>query len=210
MLHLEPYLQHRTLWPASGRHVLAQYDDDTIVVYQAYCSEIGLYAAEHKRFGPTWSRSRMSWIKPNFLWMMYRCGWATKDSQEVVLAVRMRRSGFDALLQGAVASSFGASCFTDHSEWAKAIAQSDVRLQWDLDHSPNGCPEERRALQLGLRGAALARFADEWIVDIEDVTPLVVTQHIAVRAKRLAELMMPRERVYPVDDAELARRLRLG
>jgi hypothetical protein len=23
-------------WPASGRHVLAQFDDDSVVVYQAY------------------------------------------------------------------------------------------------------------------------------------------------------------------------------
>jgi len=87
--------------------------------------------------------------------------------------------------------------------WPDVEPKSNVLDQAEL-------PDERRALQLGLRGAALARFADEWIVDIEDVTPLVVTQHIAVRAKRLAELMMPRERVYPVDDAELARRLRLG
>jgi len=58
-----------------------------------------------------------------------------------------------------------------------------------------------------LRGAALARFADEWVVDIENVTPLVVTQYAAVRGKRLTELMTPRERVYPIDDPELARRL---
>jgi len=27
----------------------------------------------------------MSWIKPNFLWMMYRCGWGTKEGQQVTL-----------------------------------------------------------------------------------------------------------------------------
>ena len=52
------------------------------------------------------SLNRMSWIKPNFLWMMYRCGWATKADQEVVLAVRMKRSAFDEILRRAVHSSF--------------------------------------------------------------------------------------------------------
>ena len=65
-------------WPKSGRHILAQYDDETIVVYQAYRPSIGSFAAEHGYFGGEFSYSRMSWIKPNFLWMMFRSGWGTK------------------------------------------------------------------------------------------------------------------------------------
>ncbi|MBQ1688320.1 MAG: DUF4291 family protein [Lachnospiraceae bacterium] len=30
-------------------------------------------------FGSHFSMNRMSWIKPSFLWMMYRCGWGTKE-----------------------------------------------------------------------------------------------------------------------------------
>jgi hypothetical protein len=205
MLSLEPYLQQRSLWPRAGRHVLAQYDNDSIVIYQAYSPAIGRYAAEHQRFGPGWSRTRMSWIKPNFLWMMYRCGWATKEGQECVLAIKMRRSGFDEILRRAIPSSFGASAFADRSSWARAVAGSDVRLQWDPDHAPGGSPQERRAIQLGLRGDALARFADEWIIEIDDVTSLVAAQHAFVREKRLAELMTPRERVYPVADLAIAK-----
>ncbi len=36
----------------------------------------------------------MTWIKPSFLWMMYRCGWAAKPGQERVLAVRITHEGF--------------------------------------------------------------------------------------------------------------------
>jgi hypothetical protein len=200
MLTLEPYLQQQRLWPATGRHILAQYDEESIVVYQAYTPGIGRYAAQHQRFGAGWSRTRMSWIKPNFLWMMYRCGWAVKERQECVLALKIRRSGFDEILRSAVPSSFGASGFAEESEWTRAVAESDVRLQWDPDHAPNGAPQERRAIQLGLRRDALARFADEWIVGIEDVTPLVTAQHAFVREGRLTELMTPSERVYPLDD----------
>jgi hypothetical protein len=37
----------------------------------------------------------MTWIKPSFLWMMYRCGWATKPGQERVLAIQITREGFE-------------------------------------------------------------------------------------------------------------------
>jgi hypothetical protein len=39
----------------------------------------------------------MSWIKPNFLWVMYRSGWGTKAGQELTLALRLRRSFFNGL-----------------------------------------------------------------------------------------------------------------
>src|SRR5438270_12363379 len=92
-LVLEPYRVQTARWPARGRHILAQYDASSVVVYQAYAPEIGCFAAEHGFFGGAFSLSRMSWIKPNFLWMMHRSGWGTKARQEVVLAVWLRREG---------------------------------------------------------------------------------------------------------------------
>ena len=47
----------------------------------------------------------MSWIKPNFLWMMFRCGWATKVNQERVLAIHLRRPFFESLLAEAIPST---------------------------------------------------------------------------------------------------------
>jgi hypothetical protein len=38
-------------WPASGRQILAQFDDDSVVVYQAYRPEIVCFAAERGYFG---------------------------------------------------------------------------------------------------------------------------------------------------------------
>ena len=64
----------------------------------------------------------MSWIKPNFLWMMYRSGWGTKSNQEVTLAVRLRRSFFDSILAAAVPSSWDRSRFATEEEWSHAVA----------------------------------------------------------------------------------------
>ena len=36
-------------WPPAGRHILAQYDDDTVVVYQAFCPNIADYAVKNQR-----------------------------------------------------------------------------------------------------------------------------------------------------------------
>ena len=77
-LPIERYLDQVITWPTEGRHILAHYDADTIVVYQAYRPSIGEYAIRHCTFGGGFSYARMSWIKPNFLWMMYRSGWGTK------------------------------------------------------------------------------------------------------------------------------------
>lgn len=64
---LEPYLTQKDRLPKSGRYIVAVYDDEFIVVYQAYRQAIGLFAAKHGYFGGEFSLNRMSWIKPNFL-----------------------------------------------------------------------------------------------------------------------------------------------
>ncbi len=51
----------------------------------------------------------MTWIKPSFLWMMYRCGWGTKADQETVLAVEIDRAGFDWALRHACLSHHDAA-----------------------------------------------------------------------------------------------------
>ena len=55
----ELYARQAARWPAAGRHILAQFDDDSVVVYQAYRPAIGRYAATHGRFGGDFSFERM-------------------------------------------------------------------------------------------------------------------------------------------------------
>ncbi|MEO6810642.1 MAG: DUF4291 domain-containing protein [Isosphaeraceae bacterium] len=202
----QPFLDQEPRWPRSGRHILAQFDDETVVVYQAYRPEIGHFAAQHGSFGDGFSLSRMSWIKPNFLWMMYRSGWGTKEGQEVTLALRLRRDAFDEILSLAVHSAFVPDIYGPLEGWKRAVASSDVRLQWDPDHGPSGSPLERRAIQLGMRGNVLARYAKEWLVGVEDVSGLVSEQRTNAVVP-FERLVTPGEDVYPVADPELAARL---
>lgn len=122
-MQLAPYERIQATWPTTGRHVLATYDDESVVVYQAYAPSIGRFAATHGYFGGDFSLSRMSWVKPNFLWMMYRSGWGTKEGQEITLAVRIQRSAFDSILAAAVPSSFDADRYPSRDAWSHDVAR---------------------------------------------------------------------------------------
>ena len=208
-LETESYLAQTSIWPETGRAILANFDDDSIVVYQAYRPEIGNFAAKNGYFGGAFKFTRMSWIKPNFLWMMYRCGWASKQGQEVVLAIRIHRSAFDQILSQAIHSSYKPVLYDCRNEWKKCVSASDVRLQWDPDHAPNGDKMERRAVQLGLRGDSLRKYARDWIVDITDISDFVRDHRENNVNSRYDQLVTPRERVYPVTCAETVQKLRL-
>jgi len=203
----EPYLEQLQRWPTSGRHILAQFDDHAVVVYQAYRPTIGHFAVQHGFFGGSFSLDRMSWIKPNFLWMMFRSDWGTKQDQGVTLAVWLKRSAFDAILCEAVHSSFQPAVYPNETAWKQALAHSFVRLQWDPDHDPSGGKVERRAIQLGLRDDLLARYAREWIIHIEDISAFVTQQRRYAQSAGYARLVTPREIIYPIEDPKLARRL---
>ncbi len=207
-LHCETYEAQNARWPKQGRHILAQFDDDSVVVYQAYRPAIGHFAATNGYFGGEFSLNRMSWIKPNFLWMMYRCGWATKPGQEVVLAVTIKRTAFEHILEQAVHSSYVADVYGSQEQWKRRLAESNVRLQWDPDHAPTGSKLERRAIQLGLRGDVLRNYAREWIVDIEDVSPFVREQ--AAHRTNHATLVTPREHVFEPTTASVRSHLGLS
>ncbi len=140
---------------------------------------------------------------------MYRSGWGTKQGQEVILAVRLQRQTFDEILSLAVHSNFNTHVYPSQEVWKKAAAESTVRLQWDPDRNPKGEKVERRAIQLSLRGDVIAKYAREWILDIQDISACVAEQREYAISNTYDRLLTPREDVYPVNDAVVAARLGL-
>lgn len=143
----------------------------------------------------------MTWIKPSFLWMMYRCGWATKPGQERVLAVRITRSGFEDALRQSCLSHFDAALHPDRETWQRRLASSPVRIQWDPERNTSLEPLPWRSLQVGLGAAVVPAYVERWTVAIEDVTP---------RVRQLRDLEpryrtdLPVERPYPLPAEILA------
>ncbi|MFE6039281.1 DUF4291 domain-containing protein [Streptomyces sp. NPDC056452] len=184
--------------PVPQHEIRAQHTATTVTVYQAYPPAIGLPAARDGRFPAVWKRDRMTWIKPSFLWMMYRCGWATKEDQETVLAVEIAREGFDLALGGAELSHYVEGVHPDHATWRRNLRRAPARVQWDPERDLHLNRLPYRSLQLGLSGEASRRYADEWTVSIRDVTPLAREIHGLVRAGQddEATALLPRELPY--------------
>lgn len=187
------------------RGIRADYTDSTITVYQAYSPEIGLPAVREGRFPAAWKRDRMTWIKPSFLWMMYRCGWGAKEGQETVLAVEISRDGFEWALRHACLSSYARGVHPDRAAWQRQLKRAPARVQWDPERDLHLAPLPYRSLQLGLSGEASRHYADEWTIAIRDVTPLAHEIHALVDGGDLdSARLLPRERPYPVEDELLA------
>ena len=198
------YLEQKQSIPQNERVILGHQTDDEIVVYQAYNKQIAEYAIANQKLGGNhFSYNRMSWIKPNFLWMMYRCGWAQKENQENVIAIWIRKTDFETILEKAVYSSFRGSIYESKENWKKELEQKDVRLQWDPDHDPFGNKQERRAIQLGLKGASLKTFGEDMIQKIEDITSFVKTQKQFVDKNEIENLIVPIERIYTTTNQRL-------
>ncbi|WP_432062491.1 DUF4291 domain-containing protein [Streptomyces sp. S1] len=193
---------------AVPREVRARFDGETITVYQAYPAAVADPALEAGTFVDPFKRGRMTWIKPSFLWMMYRCGWATKTDQERVLAIDITRSGFEQALAQSCLSHFDETRFTTAEEWRVAVRSSPVRVQWDPERDLNLDPLPCRAIQIGLSGAAVEQYVENWISGIRDIIPMVREIHAAVTAGNLeaAASLLPEERVYPLP-AALAERI---
>lgn len=187
--------------PQKGQYILAHQDEKSIVVYQAYKNSIADFAVKNQCLGGAdYSYSRMSWIKPNFLWMMYRCGWAEKENQERVLAFWVDKADFESILKEAVLSSFNQKYYDNHDQWRNELNSKEVRLQWDPDHDPFGNKVERRAIQLGLKGNVLEKFGRQHIKKIEDITDFVKQQKQFLDSNQLDKLSVPIETVYKMAD----------
>jgi hypothetical protein len=183
------------------REIRADYDCDSIVVYQAYNDAIADAALRAGRFAPPFSMGRMTWIKPSFLWMMERSGWGTKSNQERTLAIRITRAGWDEALAAGVLTSFVPEVHGGIDAWRSAFGSAAVHVQWDPERSIHGKKLEYRAIQVGISRRLIGRYASDWTREIRDLTALVAKLRRLRQEGRHGDAreLLPRERAYPVD-----------
>ena len=178
------------------REIRAVYTDTTIRVYQAYNAQIANEAVAKGTFGSHFSLNRMSWIKPSFLWMMYRCGWCEKENQEHVLAIDVKRECFDRAVRDAVISTYHEDSGISKEEWQRLVKESDVRVQWDPEKDINGNNLSYRSLQLGLRGQVLHDYVNDWIVGLTDISDYVKELNSLRLENKDITALLPEEKVY--------------
>lgn len=188
------------------RQVRAVFDEHEITVYQAYSSAIAVPAVAAGTFVPPFKLGRMTWIKPSFLWMMFRSGWGTKEGQERILSIQITRAGFEEALSLACLSHFDPEVYRDHAAWAARKPASPVRVQWDPERTVTLAPLPWRSLQVGLGGTAAHRYVNDWITSITDITEHV--HELRDAAPRNPDLL-PTERPYPLP-ADIAKNVGAG
>ncbi len=188
------------------KEVFAKYDKKCIRVYQAYNRTIAEEALALQTFGENFNLNRMTWIKPSFLWLMYRSNWGTKKNQEYILALDIYQEKFNSLLEKAVLTSPDSVLF-DGNQWEKAFSETAVYCQWDNDRNVNGNAMNRAAIQIGLKGDTLRDFLDTAIYRIEDMTPSVRKWNEQRKKGRLNAKELPSECLYPVRDRLIRKRL---
>ena len=188
------------------KEIRASFDATTITVYQAFSPAIAEAAVAHQTFVAPFSFTRMTWIKPSFLWMMERSGWASKPGQERVLSIMITRQGWEEALANAVltAPSQGQSI----EEWREALESSPIRVQWDPERTLKGGKAEQRSIQVGISRDWSRTYTGVWIKAIADITPLVAELDIKRKAGDWAgaEQLLPKERPYPLPP-ELMKRI---
>ena len=172
------------------KQIRALHDERLVRVYQAYSTPIASAALRAGRFVAPFKRERMTWVKPSFLWMMYRAGWGMKDpGQQCVLAIDITREGFEWALRN--------SCLAKQAQ--HLTPKPPVRVQWDPERDVRLQRLDHRSLQMGLSGPAVAGYVDEWTERISDVTELAHTVKRLVDREDIegAVALLPRETPYP-------------
>lgn len=178
--------------------IRAVFDDQTITVYQAYSKAIAIPAVDNQKFVPPFKIERMTWIKPSFLWMMYRCGWATKEGQEHVLAIQIKREGLQWALDNSCISHFDPDVHLSKEDWEQKVKTAPVRIQWDPERDIHLEKLPYRSIQIGLSGFAVEKYINEWIVSIRDITPICKKIHSLIPENlKEAQSLLPIELLYP-------------
>lgn len=205
------YSNYEKELPQSGKHIIGQLRNENIIVYQAFNPNISKWAIENQKFGGNhYKFTRMSWIKPNFLWMMYRAGWAKKEHQQNILAIEISKTNFETLLEEAVHSSYIEEVYQTRENWNAKLRTSQVRLQWDPDHNPHGEKIERRAIQIGIKGDLLEKFGKEWIISIEDITEFAHEQKSILDSKKMEDLFVIEEQKISLDNKNIIQKLQIS
>ncbi|MDO4258407.1 MAG: DUF4291 domain-containing protein [Actinomycetaceae bacterium] len=170
--------------------IRADFNADTIVMYQAYSPAIADAALAAGRFVAPFSFKRMTWLKPSFTWLMHRSNWGRKAGQERILAVRITRAGFEEAL--------GQAVLTDAHP--ARLAESTAHVQWDPERNLRGAALNHYSIQVGISRHLIEKLVNEWIVEITDLTQLTRKTATLVHGGRLpqAKRLLPSERIYPL------------
>jgi hypothetical protein len=185
------------------QEIRAEYDKNTITVYQAYSKNIALPAIKNNRFEKPFSFNRMTWIKPSYLWLMERSNWGTKSNQEFILGIKIKREGWEKALSSGILTHPDKEIYASGLEWEEQFNNAKVHIQWDPERTLRGGKLQERTIQVGISRFLIEEYNNEWIEEIIDLTPLTkkINQLRKAGKHKEAKRLLPNERVYSLNTA---------
>jgi len=188
--------------------IRAEYDADTISIYQAFSKAIALPAIKHQRLVEPFLVDRMTWIKPSFLWMMYRSDWATRANQECILKIKIHRRKWEYALSEAILTTPERHVYPNAAQWRILSDRAKIKVQWDPERDLRSQRLNYRSIQVGITPVLAKEYASKWIHSIYDCTSLVreIQNLVLMNKTEEAQKLLPPEKIYTVSP-ELQRRL---
>lgn len=182
--------------------IRATYDDQNIAIYAAFSSSIADVALKSQKLLAPFYYTRMTWIKPSFLWLMYRSEWGQRAGMERILQIWIKRSEWEKALKEAILTTPEAHVYNDAKKWRKQLDKSRIRVQWDPERAINNEKLSYKSIQVGITAELCENYAKNWITKIEDFTLTSHKIHSLVLQKKFndAEKLLPIEKNYQVSN----------
>ncbi len=188
------------------RKVYCDFDDEGVYVYQILNPSVVRGALETGKFAKNYAVDRTVWIKPSFAWVLHRTYAGSKNKMQAIARIKISHAAWLQILEESVQSHYDDEIYGDRMLWQIALKRADAICQWDPERDLSGKPVGRQSIQIGLKAPILKQFAHEFVLHVEDVSPL---------ASKIAQLAkdgvmdfppVPLEREYPIEE-DLAARL---
>ena len=119
---------------------------------------------------------------------------------EAIAKIKLSHNAFLEILSNTVPSQFDNLRYENEISWKSNFEKSDIIHQWDPDRTLDGRKLERKAIQIGLRGEAIKKYVNEWIIGVEDVTELSKEIFTAVKLGEESIDAIPELREYPIPE----------
>ncbi|MBB6463836.1 DUF4291 domain-containing protein [Flammeovirga kamogawensis] len=183
------------------QEIRAEFDKETVTVYQAYNKNIALSAIRNNKFEKPFSFNRMTWIKPSFLWLMERSNWGNKSNQDYILKIKIKRECWERALSIGVLTDPDKQVYSTGYEWEKQFKEAKVHIQWDPERTLKGGKLKERTIQVGISRYLIEEYNNDWISEIDDLTPIVKKMNQLRRAGKYKEMkrLLPNEKLYPLN-----------
>lgn len=181
--------------------IRALYDTRYIAVYAAFSPSIADVAIKSQKLLPPFTYDRMTWIKPSYLWLMYRSEWGQKDNMQRILRIWLKKTDWETALSEAILTTPEAHVYNDAKKWRKQLDKARIRVQWDPERDIKNNHQSFKSIQVGITAALSETYAKKWITKIEDVTPLTHQLRSLVYARQFEQALplLPKEQVYKVN-----------